>query len=224
MDKSGKTTLEIVCMITVVVAPLITAVLACKKATKPLMADVNSMHWEAPQSVVTELKAMDGKKSGTAIDPNRMTGVDANEVCSLYLVNIHNTDKNTTTNTRMFIPTALHWEVSWKSTKGLQKKEYSRTELIPLPDIPSGMNVSVKTWAACKAARPSMKEILITQKRNYPAHLNVITPVRAPFQRLDQLMPTDRWYFIPVGIGIALISIGILIRKKYFPRKQQQPV
>ena len=206
MYKPRKITIQIVIGLMGALGTLITALVMIKESTKPLIADVNCVCWKAPQTLVTKAKLE-----------------DANNLCSMYTVNIYNKDKYATEETQMSIQRALYWEVAWKDDKGPQKREYSGNELISLPDIQSGRNVNVKAWATCKAARPSKKEIQITQKRSYPARLNVITPVRASVQFLDQLISRTPIYFL-VFFGIALISIYILIKKWYFSRKHPQPI
>jgi len=220
MDKSGKITVGTVAAIIAALAALFTAWLVYNDAEKPLIADVNCVHWKAPQSVVTQLRAMDGKKGGTAVDPNRMTGVDANNVCSMYNVTIENKDRDSTKNTQMTILTAVHWEVRWMSTKGPQRKVYSGNQLIPLPDILHEDKVYVKAWASCKAGRPTENEVRIRQEQGYN-RLGKIRPVRASMQRLDELISIARSYFI-AAVAIVFISVGtILIKRKYFPQNEQ---
>lgn len=223
MDKSGKITVGTVAAIIAALAALFTAWLVYNDADKPLIADVDCVHWKAPQSVVTELRAMDGKKGGaggSAVDPNRMTGVDANDVCSMYTVTIENKNRDSTKNTQMTILTAVHWEVSWMSTKGPQRKVYSGNQLIPLPDILHGDKVYVKAWSSCKAGRPTENEVRIMQESG-DYRLGKIRPVRASMHRLDELISIARSYII-AAVAIVLISVGtILIKRKYFPQNEQ---
>lgn len=204
MDKSGKITTDIVLA---VCALLSLGFMIYKHYATSMIAVVDGGQWEAPQSVVTDLKAMDGKRR-RAIDPNRMNAVDANDVCSMYLVNIHNKGKHQMQNPQMSVPTALHWEVSWEDTKGPQKEEYSVRETIALPAIECMRGVDVTVWAACEATRKNAKNILVTQDGYGEARLDIRTPVWALVQSLSQHIRKVFWF------GVILVVVVAMWRRK----------
>jgi anti-sigma-K factor RskA len=84
-DKDRYRKITLACAIVVALAAVVTAALAYHDAPRPLVADVNCVHWKAPLSVVAELKAIEHSKS-IPMDPNRMTAKAAQHVCSLYTI------------------------------------------------------------------------------------------------------------------------------------------
>jgi hypothetical protein len=215
MYKSGKTTMEVVCGILTALAALLGAgFMIYMEFRSSMIAVVDGGHWKAPQSVVTDIEAMDVNEM-TARDPNRMTAEHANETCSLLIVKIHNPWGNKTENTKMSVPTALHWEVLWD--EGKEKEQYSDTTLISLPEIQGGRHVDVKVWAACMPIRSYIKKIEITQDRGRPARKDIRTPVWSCVQCLSQHMSkVVKICAFVLFIGL-LALIYILIRRRYFP-------
>lgn len=200
MDKAGKITADIVLALC---ASLTLGFLIYREYKTSMIAVVQGGEWIAPRSVVTELEAMDSKRR-RAIDPDRMTGVHANETCSLYLVNIRNKGKHKTVNTQMTMPTALHWEVSWLSEGGeKQTKQYSQAQLIILPGIQSDRDVDVKVWAACDPSRSHTRKMKITQDDGYSARLHIRLPVWPWAQCLSQHIRKVLW----IGIILAIVLV-----------------
>lgn len=212
MSKIGSTIVMILTIISLSIAIVVGAFTVCfmiKDAKKPLVADVECVQWEAPKTVVTDLLVMDRKRT----DPNRMTADRANNSRSLYIITLNNKDKDCSKNTRMSVPSSLYWEVT---EPGRKTKSLLETGLVTLHNIDSGRPVEVKVWASCEPGRSDAGEVLVTQNSNYPARVNIIKPVRASFQCLDQLLPTNRRCFILVSIMLISICCILIIKKKFF--------
>lgn len=209
--------LEVVFLGIVSVGTLVTLVQMHLDAQKNLIAVVECVYWKAPQTVVTDLKVMEINKI-TAMGPDRMTAEDACNTRSLYVVKIHNKAENVTENAKIAIPTALYWEVYYKTEESQKRPtSYVGRELISLPGIQSGTEVDVKVWASCDTTRSHAKEILITQDHGPPALLELKTPVRASAQLLNQNI---RIVLILIFVGIGLVAIMRLTRR-YLRHRQQ---
>lgn len=218
MDKSKKKTTDIV----VAVCALLTlGFMILIEYRTSMIAIIKGGPWQAPQSVKTDLKAADGLRN-RAIDPNRMTAADANGVCSMYIVCIHNKGKHTMKNPQMSVPKALHWEVSWEDTEGPQKEEYSVRETISLPAIECMRNIDVTIWSASEATRPNAGKILVTQDGHGEARLDIRTPVWERVQSLSQHIKKVLWIGVILVVIVlvmwrqrgALAAIGTAIRRR----------
>ncbi len=220
MDKSGKVTMELVCRIIAALAALLGIMfMIWLEFRRSMIAVVDGGHWKAPKTVVTELKAVEVNKI-KAMDPNRMTAEDAFKTCSLYVINIRNRGKNKTQNTQISMPKALHWEVTWESDQGKQTKNRSNTTLMTLPDIPCERYVDVKVWAACDSTRSHAKEVEITQGYGYSARKDIRTPVWSSVLYLSPRMSKVVKIYVIILFSGFLTLIYILMRRRYFPRKQ----
>lgn len=181
----------------------------------PMIATVKGGFWEVPESVKKDLKATDSK-----INPNRMTADDANDVCSMYLVCIHNKSKHNMESPQMKLPKAVHWQISWEDPNGLQRKEYSAIETVALPPIACMTDMNVTVWVASEPTRPNAKEILITQDDHGKARLNIRIPVFQFVQYFHEHTRKMLWISIILAILVAVKlrrKLGAIGAATWFP-------
>ncbi len=204
MEKSTKKITDIIIAGCALLTLGLVVIIGCKP---PMIAVVEGGVWKAPGSVVADLETIDGKRK-RANDPNRMTAADANGVRGMYLVCIHNKGKHSMRNPQMSVPKAVHWEISWEDTNGLQKTEYSERETITLPVIECMRDIDVAVWTGHEVTRLNASKILVTQDGHGKARLDIRTPVWELIQSLSQHIKKV------LRIGGMLVAVVLVIWRR----------
>ena len=189
-----------------------------KEYGAPMIAVVDSQCWEAPKTVLTDLKKVGTVSTPITATPNRMTAEHATKTCCWYLVDIYNKENDDMEKPQMAVPGALHWEVRGKDEYGKTSTiTYSERELITLPQIGCKKNIKVAVWMSCQANRKKAKEeIQITQTGHGKASVAIKTPVWGFLQSLCRHAKK-----VLVWFGVIFVLM-VLIWRIYRARLKQQ--